>query len=202
MKSKRSVKYQNSLFLKGVLIVLLPCLVNTAFIFFLSKHWQKTAQAALATEKRLDIMLTLNDAFDSFLTFGYDVLTNTFRESRASQHGNEVLSSDRVFGAKSQSLPPDAKKLLDTFTEIRHDIDHLLENLESVQFHDSRSRFNSFAGILKKACVSGSSLDTMLQEQSQLSATSAVADTKLYSDARLLLLTAVLCPLCSIAPLN
>jgi signal transduction histidine kinase len=192
MKSMRSVKYRNALFLKGVLIVILPCLVNSAFIFYLNKHWQKTAQAALATEKRLYVMLTLNDAFESFLTFGYDVLTNTFRETRASQHGNEILSSDRAIGLKNQALPSEAKKILDAFTEIRQDIDHLLENVESVKFHDGRSRFNTFAFILKKACASGTSFDVMLQEQSQRSDAEALEDAKLSADARLLLLTAVL----------
>jgi len=191
MKSMRSVKYQNSLFIKGVLIVLLPCLLNSAFIFYLNKHWQKAARAALANEQRLDVVLTLNDAFDSFLTFGYDVLTNTFRESRASQYGNEILSLDRAGVDQSLSLPPDAKQLFDTFADIRRDIDNLLEHIESIQFHDGRSRFNSFAGTLKKACVSGSALDTMLQEQSQRSADSALADTKRYSDARVLLVSAI-----------
>jgi signal transduction histidine kinase len=188
----RSLQYHNSLFLMGVLIVLLPCLLNSVFVFYLNKHWQQTAQDALTTEQRLGVVLALNDGFRSFLTFGYDVLTNTFRESRASQHGNELGSSDSSLGNKIVAMPPESKKLSGEFIEIRHDIDHLLENIENVEFHDGRSRFNSFAGILKKACASGSSLDTMLQEQAQRSSAGAIADKKLYSDARQLLLIAVL----------
>ena len=191
MNSQRTIKPRNSLFVKGVLLILVPCIVNSVFIFCLNRHWQKTAQAALATEQRLKVMLTLNDAFDSFLTFGYDVLTNTFRGTRSAQHGNEFLSAKPAANSKIESLPPEAKSLLKVFEEITHDLESLIESVDKTNLHDSRSRFNTFAHILKKACVSGSQLDTMLLDQTNASTLNAASDRRLSADAFSLFIIAV-----------
>ncbi len=80
-KEKNKRPYTPAIFRKGLIMVLVPGILGSAFLLVLNDFWLSSGRLSLESQRRNQIVIKLNNSFTGLVSYFFDLMTYCFQNS-------------------------------------------------------------------------------------------------------------------------
>lgn len=153
-------RYRPSVFRRGLLVVLIPGLLSSCFLFVLNGFWQSTALAAKQEQSRSAAVLNLAVCFNALITYCYDVMTLSFDNSvglrERQEHDKKAFldSLERVRTAPAERANLEVQERFIRYAvALSRQAEALSAQMSQESFHSNITRFIRYRGFMARGAA-------------------------------------------------